>query len=611
VNRRTKLLVCALSLTAAAAGKPQVEAQKILDRHLAWRGGREAFAQLQSVEHHGTISLATFQGPCDIWETRKGSRRIDFDLKIVAGSQVVNPADSWEINASGQVDDLGAGDAIEARRERELTFGVHLVGPWRNRARLLSPEDRDGLTWDVIRFTYDDGDRIDFLIAGDGSLTWIRSLTDAEIIWRKYEDWRMVEGIRYSFHENELHHNPRQNVELSWDSIKVNREMDVMRFVRPTHRIRKARFVNHASSTGWMDFDLHEESHIYLEGKINGHATPMVVDSAAGASAMSMAYAKQLGLQSEGKFVGSGFGGDQEISLISDVTIQLGTLTFPGMRVAVVDLSAIERRFGRELPFILGKDAFVETVVDIDYPRRRIAFHDASRYSYKGPGRRLAAFAEGDGVRMVKATVEDLPPAQFTLDTGNGSSLLLYARYVEANQLLAGRTPLSDRRNTAIGGSYIVTVGTVRSFSFSDLALSNVPTSFFRTGPAGSGTTDRLAGNIGNDILSRFHIVFDYPHDRIFIEPESDWRARPFRKDRTGLFVERHGNHLEVMHVAVGSPAARSGWKIGDLISKINGVSVSGQDSTGQAWRVGAAGTTVVLTDSSGNSRSLVLADYY
>ena len=47
----------------------------------------------------------------------------------------------------------------------------------------------------------------------------------------------------------------------------------------------------------------------------------------------------------------------------------------PGAVIAI-PLTIIGQALGRPLPVILGKDAFNALVVDVDFPNRRIAFHE-------------------------------------------------------------------------------------------------------------------------------------------------------------------------------------------------------------------------------------------
>jgi predicted metalloprotease with PDZ domain len=128
------------------------------------------------------------------------------------------------------------------------------------------------------------------------------------------------------------------------------------------------------------------------------------------------------------------------------------------------------------------------------------------------------------------------------------------------------------------------------------------------------GLSSRVPANIGLQLLSRFRLTIDFGGDRIWMTPYPDATSRPFRKNRTGLSLTPQGpGALVVDHVAAGSPAARGGWKTGDLITALDGAPIPADYAAGEAsmWIYGAAGRTVTLTLADGARRSLTLADYF
>ena len=87
----------------------------------------------------------------------------------------------------------------------------------------------------------------------------------------------------------------------------------------------------------------------------------------------------------------------------------------------------------------------------------------------------------------------------------------------------------------------------------------------------------------------------------------------PFERDRSGLSVLEDGHTLRVLNVAPGSPAGAAGWKVGDLITAVNGQAIGDHYETSPlaGWNEGAAGTTVTLTLANGTKRELTLRTYY
>jgi C-terminal processing protease CtpA/Prc len=121
-----------------------------------------------------------------------------------------------------------------------------------------------------------------------------------------------------------------------------------------------------------------------------------------------------------------------------------------------------------------------------------------------------------------------------------------------------------------------------------------------------------LAGNLGAGILSRFRVVLDHPHDKMYLTAAADAQTRPFDRNHLGMVLRIEPDHLAVVFVAPNGPAAAGGWKVGDRIVAVDGQPVgSAVSGTSINWLSRPVGTRVVLTDGKGQTRPVVLATYY
>ena len=85
----------------------------------------------------------------------------------------------------------------------------------------------------------------------------------------------------------------------------------------------------------------------------------------------------------------------------------------------------------------------------------------------------------------------------------------------------------------------------------------------------------RRNGALGGEILSRFSIIFNYPHEEIYVKKNADFRKK-FNYDMAGIIVKAKGARLrayEITHLRNGSPGEMAGLKEGDLIISVNGTS--------------------------------------
>ncbi len=372
------------------------------------------------------------------------------------------------------------------------------------------------------------------------------------------------------------------------------------------------RFADGATSTGWLPMDLYLDRYIYLRGALVGVETDMVLDSGAAATVVDAAFARELGLTQSGGVVAKGVGGNQPASFLAGLELELGALTLTDIRGVGIDLSGVEEMLGRSMPVILGRDAFQLLVVDVDYPNRLVAFHRREDFAYSGAGRSVPLTLTGDGLCAVEIELEGRARGLVQVDTGSGGTLDVFAEFAQEHELLAERSPISQRQGGGVGGRILTTVATLRTLTFAGYELQAVPVSFPHA-TKGVFHGSELAGNLGSAVFRRFRLVFDYGREVLHVEPGQDWDTAPFRRDRIGLETAFEEGALAVVFVAPGSPAAAAGIPVGARIRSLGGqpVHAGNWHATYQAWANAQPGTEVVFVDGEGNERRLVAADYY
>lgn len=363
----------------------------------------------------------------------------------------------------------------------------------------------------------------------------------------------------------------------------------------PAH---KAIFKSGASSTGWIDFDFQDGKRIFIPVKINGHDTMAQLATGLPVSDMDKAFAASAGLEPK-----SGEG------RVGGLQIEIGNLTLRDTTAALVDFAPLAKRMGHPLPFLLGDDAFNELAVDIDFAHHRIAFRDPASQTKLAGAVELPLIPVED-VRLVPVSIEGAAPAQFELGLGNSGELLVYQSYYEPHKLMDGR-PLSKRFAAGTGGFIPETVATLRRAEFAGVPLADMPAALIPSSVAGV-KSDAIAGDLGLPVLTRFRLILDYSHERLYAAPYADASRAPFAKDRLGLFLLKEDDGFAVQFVAPNSPAEAAGFRVGDQIAAIDGKPAG--DWRGNSFgelRYGASGTSLGFTLPGGKIRRVTLADYF
>jgi len=90
-----------------------------------------------------------------------------------------------------------------------------------------------------------------------------------------------------------------------------------------------------------VPFELFRGNRVIAPGKLNGHSTPMILDTGASATTVDKAFARSIGLPEGRKVEARGAGGVVEAEIVPNVTLEIGGMRFENMTVAVMDLAPV------------------------------------------------------------------------------------------------------------------------------------------------------------------------------------------------------------------------------------------------------------------------------
>ena len=212
-----------------------------------------------------------------------------------------------------------------------------------------------------------------------------------------------------------------------------------------------------------------------------------------------------------------------EASLAEGASLNVSGATLPRQTIAVADLEAVRSFEKRAVDGILGSGFFSSLVVEIDYAAKVINLYAPKRYRYGGKGERIPLVVDEDsGLIFARAVVKPSNRAPikglFEIDSGGGHALDLNSPLVEQNNLLTDSQKTNAVAVGGLGGSSRAVAGTVEFLQLGrSNRIKNVKT-FFSLATEGMLANAEFDGNIGNDILRRFNVVFDYSRRSLFLE---------------------------------------------------------------------------------------------
>lgn len=252
---------------------------------------------------------------------------------------------------------------------------------------------------------------------------------------------------------------------------------------------------------------------IFIPARLNG-SKPLsfVLDTGSTRNLIDRTLATTLGLKASGAGSLQGAGaGRIPVAFIHGVGIALPGLESAGYEFSTADLQPLAASLGVRVDGILGYEIFSRFVVTVDYQAKRLtltlpeAFRPPSGSAQVLPIelRDKWAFVKAELVLPGPVAVED----SFLIDSGSSDAV---DHPIIMN--LQSRVPATS----GVGLGAPVPGATAQAVSFR-LGRYSV------TAPTVSccGATDATSRLIGNEVLRRFTVTFDYPDARIFITPNS------------------------------------------------------------------------------------------
>ena len=337
-----------------------------------------------------------------------------------------------------------------------------------------------------------------------------------------------------------------------------------------------------------------------LDVSVNGKRLRFLLDTG-GQNVITTQAARVAALRVVGRgIVGGGGGGTAPITYAFADSIRVGAATMRHQPFIVLPASSLPPVDG-----IVGYELLARFAARLDMAHQTLEL--APRARAFGSAVAPTRFAFIDRQPQVDGAI-DATRGAFSIDTGSSLTAQVPTPVVRAHQLVARLHATVATYASDVGGRYpiyLVRAGTMRlgSAAFSSPLLDLLMRS------SGSENSTIVA-NVGDGILRRWILVFDYAHQTIDFRPGGDPAGNVVR-DRSGMVVVARSNALVVRQVLTSTPAAQSAIPVGATILRVDGVAVTARDLVRVRERLrGIPGTTVRLQLADGSVHSISLRRY-
>jgi hypothetical protein len=284
----------------------------------------------------------------------------------------------------------------------------------------------------------------------------------------------------------------------------------------------------------------------------------------------------QIGNLRSIKITGFGEGTDLSAYVTPSIKVQVGSTVAESIPAAILkkDIFELSSYAGMPIHGLIGYEFFNSFTVKISYILNVITiFRPDKRYVLR-KGTKIPITIEGKKPYLVtEITRSDGRKimVKLIIDTGAGHPISL--------ENYEGRPfevpPVNIAANLGVGltGAISGYIGRIPALKLGKYTIENVITSFPDESDVGSRVMSVTRnGNMGNSILKRFEVVFDYARQAMYLKPTS-FLKEPFEHDMSGMELASAGpeyNRVVVTRVEPYSPAEDIGLRKDDEIVSIN-----------------------------------------
>lgn len=297
-------------------------------------------------------------------------------------------------------------------------------------------------------------------------------------------------------------------------------------------------------------------------------------------------YSDILNLSYSRKYTISGAGGQKLVDayLTNNVTFDMPGVHGQGHSMLVLDQDYLELKnsMGTEVHGILGYELFSRFVVTVNYETKRLILERPDKFKPR------------KSFQVLPITVEDTKPfirvplamtdsakfiAKLLVDSGASHGIFLEIDSDSAVQV--PKKNIDAVLGRGLGGIIIGKIGRVRQLSLGSYQLPNLianfPIDYIPKDSTQENNKKHRNGSIGGDLLSRFTVVFDFPHEKIYLKKNGTFNKK-FYYNLSGLTIRAKGARLrdfEISDVRKDTNAEKCGLQAGDRLLIVNGIDLS------------------------------------
>jgi hypothetical protein len=221
---------------------------------------------------------------------------------------------------------------------------------------------------------------------------------------------------------------------------------------------------------------------------------------------------------------------------------------------------------------ILGYDFFNSFVIEVDFKKLTLILHDPKEFKAPKKYATLSLQLEGNKpyLQTEIKTGPETVPVKLLLDTGAGYALSLDCS--SDPRLKLPEKVLRSQLGVGLAGGVNGYLGRIPELKLSRYTVRSLLTSFPDSVNIQAKSATFRNGSLGLELFKRFSIIFDYPHQKLYLRNRISLE-RPFEFDMCGIdlvAVPPKYRTYRVTNVHENSAAAEAGILPGDELLSLD-----------------------------------------
>jgi len=264
----------------------------------------------------------------------------------------------------------------------------------------------------------------------------------------------------------------------------------------------------------------------------------------------------------------NGIAGIREVDFAKNNDLNLPGLKIKGLDFYVNDYEILTNVYGIKIDGIIGYSFFSKYIIKVNPDSSIIEVFEPGSLRYPSGGYLLHPLFTALPIQPLRIKDSRTVNSNFYLDTGAGLSFLLSKDFIDDSAFLLKKRVLMPVEAQGLGGKKRMMLTIIKEVKIGPYIFRRVPTHILDD-EYNITSYPYLGGLIGNEILRRFNVIFNYPKREVHLLPNSHFRE-PFDYSYSGMSIYYIDGKVIIDDVIKDSPAFKAGFKTDDVILGVN-----------------------------------------